>query len=166
MAVADAEAAVDGRALDLGGDHAGLAHAGEGDAAIGGRFGGGHGEGRDLRLIVDPVHELFAALAGDGLQDFAAADFDEEEEAPAHDGEVGFEELVDGGNVVDGFFGDEGVDLDGNAEAGGGFGGGDGPVEAAFDTANGFVAGGVGAVEAEAEAVDAVVFELGEDFDR
>jgi hypothetical protein len=70
-----------------GGYHAGFAHTGESDAAIGRRFGGRHGKGCDLRLIVDPVHELFASLAGDRLQDLAAANFDEEEEAPAHDGE-------------------------------------------------------------------------------
>ena len=58
------------------------------------------------------------------------------------------EELVDGGQVVDRLFGDEGVDLDGEAELGGVVDGVDGPVEAAFDSANGLVAGGVGAIEA------------------
>ena len=46
VAVADAEAAVDGGALDLGAGHAGLAHGVQRDAAVGGRLGGLDGEGR------------------------------------------------------------------------------------------------------------------------
>jgi hypothetical protein len=134
----------------------------DGDAAVGGGFGGFNGEGRGEGEVVDPVHELFAALGRDGLEDFAAADGDEEEEAPAHDAEV-FEELVDGGEIVDGLLGDEGVDLDGHAEGGGGAGGDEGGVEAAGDTADGFVARGGGAIEGEAEAFDAAGFQFGED---
>ncbi len=162
MAVADAEAAIDAGALDLGAGEAFFAHVVESDAAIGRCFGGLDGEGRVMGEVVGPVHQFFAVLGRNGLQFFAAAYGDEIEEAPAHDFVLA-EEFVDRGQVVGCLFGDEGVDLDGEADGGGISDGVDGPLEAAFDSADGFVARGGGAVEREAKRVDAVSLELFED---
>ncbi len=163
VAVADAVAAGSAGLADLFAGHAFGTHAFEDDAAEGGGFCGGDGEVRLAANRVNPLHEGFAFFGGKGLQDFAAADGDEEEEAPAGDVE-GLQQFVDGGQAGGSFGGGKSVDLDGHFQflsPGESF---HGAVEGAWDAADGVMMFGCGAIEGEAEAFHAVFLETDEDF--
>ena len=110
--------------------------------------------------IEHPLHDPLAFLGRDFIQLLAASDGDQHEQAPAHDGKAGAQQFVDGRQIVGSLFGDERVDLDGNAETSAMACRFHGALKGSGDVANVVVAFGAGTVKAQAHTLDPMRFQF------
>src|SRR5215467_2723142 len=113
-----------------------------------------------LRKLEDPAHDALAFFGRDFIQCLAASNGDQHEETPAHDRETGAEEFVNRGQIVSCFLRDQRVDLNRKTERTTVASGGDGAIECSRNRADVVMLLGARAVEAQAEALDAMLFQL------
>jgi hypothetical protein len=147
---------------DLGAAPAGGAHPLDHDAAVVRRLCRAHDERPPLGVRGEPAQ---AALARDGVdrrEDAAAADGDQEEQAPPRRAEA-HDDLDRVLQQRLGVRGHQRVDLQRDAGGDDALRRGEGPAEAAEHTAQGVVMGGTRTVEAQRHRAHAGVFELADD---
>src|SRR6266699_652076 len=98
--------------------------------------------------VEEKLEEPLAGLGGDGLEHGATTDRDEEEKTPARGAKFGGQP-IDRGQIAERLLAHQSIDLEGQPHGGAGPRGGEGSIEAAVYPAQGVVAGGVRAVQAQ-----------------
>ena len=113
-----------------------------------------------LRQFEHPAHDLLAAFRRDFVERLAPSHRDQHEEAPAHHRKLFAQEFVDRGQVIDGFFGNQCVDLDGYAEPSAMARGLHSVLERSRHGADRVMLFRAGPVEAQPQALDSMFFQL------
>src|SRR6266511_4238167 len=115
---------------------------------LGGRDDGAALGASTVTQVEEPLEEPLAGLGGDGFEPRATTDRDEKEEAPSGGAQIG-RQAVDRRQIVERLLAHQRIDLEGQPHGGAGPRGDERPIETAVYPAQGIVAGGLRAVQAE-----------------